>query len=476
MKASRKKKLILIAMLLVLLVLSGCVAKQDQTNNGNSGQGNTDKLPWDVPVLTTVPPSTTPTAEIGITTMSPGPDTSGSISPYITPSGGPDFTTPTLSPMQTVTLVPTQVPTSTPAPTATPLILKLGSTGAEVRNMQSKLRTLGYLSGPADGDFGKATETALKAFQSRNKLTADGIAGPATLNRLNSAGAVRAALTPKPTATPRPATPTPRVSANVFLRIGDSGAEVRRMQNRLIDLGYLTGNATGNFGASTQAAVIAFQKRNVSYYDGVAGPLTLSKLYSDSARRASGDAVVIGESLKLGLKNSDAVRTLQRRLKDLRYYLGEIDGDFGANTELAVRSFQANNNLRVDGAAGEQTLNLLYSGNAKSAGNLGPGAPDAPRITPIPAPTPIITYYLVTPNPTGEYVTLRAGSMGTLVTRLQQELKNRGYYTGTVDGKYGLGTIEAVKRFQEDHGLSQDGDAGAATQRVLYEGSYPIGS
>ena len=186
--------------------------------------------------------------------------------------------------------------------------------------------------------------------------------------------------------------------------------------------------------------------------------------------------MVIGESLKLGLKNSDAVRTLQRRLKDLRYYLGEIDGDFGANTELAVRAFQANNNLRVDGAAGEQTLNLLYSGNAKSAGNLGPGAPDAPRITPIPAPTPIITYYLVTPNPTGEYVTLRAGSMGTLVTRLQQELKNRGYYAGTVDGKYGLGTIEAVKRFQEDHGLSQDGDAGPATQRVLYEGSYPIGS
>ena len=45
-----------------------------------------------------------------------------------------------------------------------------------------------------------------------------------------------------------------------------------------------------------------------------------------------------------------------------------------------------------------------------------------------------------------------------------------------MDGKYGIGTEEAVKRFQADHGLSQDGDAGGATQRVLFEGDFPVGS
>jgi len=94
----------------------------------------------------------------------------------------------------------------------------------------------------------------------------------------------------------------------------------------------------------------------------------------------------------------------------------------------------------------------------------------------MPALTPIAQYINVTPDPTGNYVTLRPGNSGILVTNLQQALKNQGYLSGTVDGKYGISTMEAVQRFQADHGLSQDGIAGAATQRTLFEGNYPIGS
>ena len=59
---------------------------------------------------------------------------------------------------------------------------------------------------------------------------------------------------------------------------------------------------------------------------------------------------------------------------------------------------------------------------------------------------------------------------------MQNALRQQGYYTGNVDGKYGDGTKQAVEAFQRTHGRAIDGVAGPATLRVLYEGSYPIGS
>ena len=73
----------------------------------------------------------------------------------------------------------------------------------------------------------------------------------------------------------------------MYLQIGSSGKQVKILQNRLIVLGYLTGTADGEFGETTEAAVKAFQKRNSIYDDGVAGPTTLTKLYSSSAKKAS---------------------------------------------------------------------------------------------------------------------------------------------------------------------------------------------
>lgn len=480
MKPLEKKKLIaLLSLLAAVILLAGCTTKPDNTNNGSAGAGYNGDLPWDI--LPTIPPvDVTATAEIGVIT--PGPSEAvSSMMPWNTQgmtgdntSGAPGLVTLTPPPINhgIATMVPTSESTATPRPTATPLILKLGSKGAEVRTLQTKLRALGYMR-TIDGDFGDGTEKALKSFQSRNGLHADGIAGPSTLAKLNSKAAVRAPQTPAPTKAPPKATATPRVNANLYLKLNDTGTEVRRMQERLIALDYLAGKATGVFNGATEDAVIAFQKRNVSYFDGIAGPMTLSKLYSNTARKADRPAASVGVSLRRGDYGSDAVRALQRRLKDLRYYGGEIDGDFGATTELAVRAFQTANGLTVDGVAGESTLNLLNSNRAKRAtGGSVPGAP----VTPIPTYTPIVNYQNVTPNPGGTYVVLRPGDMGVLVTNLQTALKAQGYYTGTVDGKYGLGTYEAVKRFQADHGLSQDGKAGPATQQRLYEGLFPIGS
>ena len=90
-------------------------------------------------------------------------------------------------------------------------------------------------------------------------------------------------------------------------------------------------------------------------------------------------------------------------------------------------------------------------------------------------PTPN-AYVRVTARPDGEYFTLEKGMMGTPVKELQKALKSNGYFKGDVDGYYGQDTVDAVKKFQKDKGLKQDGKAGPATLRYLYEGDFPDGA
>lgn len=61
---------------------------------------------------------------------------------------------------------------------------KIGSRGQEVTNIQSRLKNWGYYSGSVDGIYGWRTLNAVKSFQRKNGLTADGVAGPATLAKI----------------------------------------------------------------------------------------------------------------------------------------------------------------------------------------------------------------------------------------------------------------------------------------------------
>ena len=73
-------------------------------------------------------------------------------------------------------------------PTAEP-VLRTGMTGENVKNLQSRLYTLGYYTAEIDGQYGLATKEAVIAFQKANGLDADGIVGEATRKVLFSAGA-----------------------------------------------------------------------------------------------------------------------------------------------------------------------------------------------------------------------------------------------------------------------------------------------
>ena len=362
--------------------------------------------------------------------------------------------------------------TNTPKPTATPFTsFKHGDTGAEIKRMQTRLKELGYLNGKADGDFGDATEAAVRYFQQRNNLTVDGKAGQKTLDKLYSSSAKAAKATPTPTAKP---TKTPKVTAtpkaeslDYYLENGASGTKVRTLQNRLIELGWLSGQADGKYGNATEYAVKAFQKRYSSLWDdGVAGPDTLKQLYGAGAATAKTPAASLGQTLSSGDEGA-AVKALQNRLKELGFYKKTIDGEYGSTTKAAVTAFQAANGLSETGKANETTLNKLYSSSAKDADNLtdeehAKNEEDEEE----------------TGNQTDSdkvevngYTTLQWGDTGTAVKKLQEALKNRGYYSGKIDSTFGSGVYAAVKAFQKQYGLKADGIAGPATQNLLFNTS-----
>lgn len=137
----------------------------------------------------------------------------------------------------------------------------------------------------------------------------------------------------------------------------------------------------------------------------------------------------------------DSVTRLQNRLKELGYYTGTVDGQFGPDTRTAVTAFQQRHGLQADGVVGPDTSETLYSASA------------LPAVTPEPT---------AVPTPTPDTTSTRA---------VQQRLYDLGFYTGMVDGISGPGTKRAILLFQQQHGLSADGVYGPATAAVLFSDS-----
>ena len=88
------------------------------------------------------------------------------------------------------------------------------------------------------------------------------------------------------------------------------------------------------------------------------------------------------------------------------------------------------------------------------------------RENPLPSPTAAPVYSRA--NWPTKYRTLSRGKTGADVYMLQMRLTELGYYHGSITGGYYGGTIQAVKDFQKDHGLTVDGAAGKQTQALLF--------
>jgi peptidoglycan hydrolase-like protein with peptidoglycan-binding domain len=125
-----------------------------------------------------------------------------------------------------------------------------------------------------------------------------------------------------------------------------------------------------------------------------------------------------------------AVLDLQEALKALGYNPGPIDGMFGATTEAAVKAFQQARSITVDGIVGKVTwINI----------------DEADQSEPV----------------------LKVGSTGLPVRRAQKRMSLVGYDVGGVDGRYGTRTEAAVKKLQQQRGVTVDGVVGPQTWSII---------
>ncbi len=118
-----------------------------------------------------------------------------------------------------------------------------GMSGQRVRALQQALRTAGYYNAAIDAKFGDNTLAAVKRFQRDHGLTADGIAGVRTQQKLNAVNGGKN-----------------KISSNFVLGVGSKCQEVHSLQSFLSNAGYPIEDAAGYFGNSTEQALKAWQR------------------------------------------------------------------------------------------------------------------------------------------------------------------------------------------------------------------------
>ncbi len=134
--------------------------------------------------------------------------------------------------------------------------------------------------------------------------------------------------------------------AQPVIRKGSRGDAVRRAQENLNLRGFDAGRVDGIFGAKTEKAVRLYQSFRDLAVDGIVGPRTWARLDPPTVRNGS---------------SGPAVRLLQQLLIDNGFDPGDVDGEFGPNTESAVREFQDLLGLDDDGIVGQKTWAALGS-------------------------------------------------------------------------------------------------------------------
>lgn len=263
------------------------------------------------------------------------------------------------------------VATATPTPRATAqsyTTLSRGSSGSRVTELQNRLWELGYLEGEIDGVFGSATEKAVKLFESYHGATETGVATPVMQEFLFSSSAKQYERQELNDDTGWSWDPAESYST---LSKGDKNDDVKRLQERLIELGYLTGTADGYFGDGTAAAVKGFEKEYGHAQTGIATEELQKYLYSDSAKYNSKSEVAVSYSTLSSGATGKAVSNLQQQLFMLGYYDGEITGKYDTATTNAVKLYQEVKGLTRTGTASSALQKQIFADKTYN-----PKAPD----------------------------------------------------------------------------------------------------
>ena len=292
--------------------------------------------------------------------------------------------------------------------------LSIGMNGSEVTDLQNDLVAAGYLARTVDGDFGSTTKEAVALFQKAKGLPVTGKADDTTRKAVKKAAGKGY-----------------RPGGGVVYAEGNRGTVITDMQERLAAAGFLKGDIDGVYGQDTTKAVRSFQKEKKIPVSGAIDEMTYAAL--TEMKRIPASAEEEGEPgpeddghfvFGIGDRGKE-VSSIQKKLKKLGYLDGPADGIYGGDTASAVKGFQSDEGLPSTGMVDEDTLGHITSVYVSQSGNS----------------------------------TLSRGASGKKVIRLQNRLLLHGYDPGTVDGVYGEGTEDAVRRFQEEQELEETGIA-----------------
>ena len=354
--------------------------------------------------------------------------------------------------------------------------LYYGCTGSEVKKLQTRLKELGYYSGSIGGNYLDQTVAAVSAFQKDKGLEVDGIATLQVQKLLY--GTAQATSTPK------------SESGYTTLKYGDSGDAVKKLQSKLKELGYFSGNIGGNYKDQTVAAVKKYQKAMGLTQDGVA-TAELQKMLYEGAKPTPAPTPTSTptppptpaatpaptpdpqatqspyKTLKKGV-SGDAVKKLQSKLKELGYFDGTIGGNYQDKTATAVKKYQRAKGLEETGVATPELQAMLFAETkAAPAPTAAPTAAPAATAEPVSQPT-AVPAPTAQPTAAPKYAPLKYGDKGDEVKKLQSRLKELGFFDGNIGGNYLDQTVAAVKKYQKSIGVEADGVASSALLEKLY--------
>ena len=337
--------------------------------------------------------------------------------------------------------------------------LKSGTSGSDVKWLQSNLNNLMGTTLEVDGQYGSGTKTAVTNFQKKTGLSADGIFGTNSRNKMKTLLSVQSS---KPTVTL-----STKNGQNTIKWSKVSGASGYKVYRKTSGGSW---KLLKTVGASVTSYTDKTPKAGTKYYYTVKAYRTDSKLTvngkyvtnktittSKSSGTSGGGGTsassypVPSRTLKSGSSGND-VKWLQSSLNSVLGTKLDVDGIYGTATKNAVRTLQKKAGISVDGIFGTNSLSKLKSmlngtGTSTSSGSSSSSS--------------TLSKYTV---PTR---TLKSGSSGNDVKWVQCALNQVLGTKLDVDGIYGTKTKEAVRTFQKKVGISVDGIFGVNSRTKM---------